>query len=81
MRISRFSLSEKKGQIDSIFMSKRRGISFDLFTAQTINKFRGRQGFLSLIRCRMSLKIARNGEIPIPPATKIRFSYLGRKKW
>ena len=24
----------------------------------------------------MSLKIARNGEIPMPPATKIRFSYL-----
>jgi len=24
----------------------------------------------------MSFKIAKNGEIPMPPATKIRFSYL-----
>ena len=38
--------------------------------------FRGKQGFPSLVRWRMSLKIARNGEIPAPPATKIRFSYL-----
>ena len=38
--------------------------------------FRGKQGFPSLVRWRMSLKIARNGEIPMPPATKIRFSYL-----
>jgi hypothetical protein len=24
----------------------------------------------------MSLKIAKNGDIPIPPATRMRFSYL-----
>ena len=57
-------------------MVERRGSSFDLFTAQTIKIFRGKQGFLSRVRWRMSLKIARNGEIPMPPATKIRFSYL-----
>ena len=57
-------------------MVERRGSSFDLFTAQTIKMFRGKQGFPSLVRWRMSLKIARNGEIPMPPATKIRFSYL-----
>ena len=57
-------------------MEERRGSSFDLFTAQTIKMFRGKQGFPSLVRWRMSLKIAKNGEIPTPPATKIRFSYL-----
>ena len=57
-------------------MVERRGSSFDLFTAQTIKMFRGKQGFPSLVRWRMSLKIAKNGEIPTPPATKIRFSYL-----
>ena len=61
-------------------MPERRRIPFDLFTAQTINMFRGRQGFPSFIRWKMSLKIARNGEIPMPPATKIRFSYLENNK-
>ena len=79
MRISRFSFSEKNGQIDSISIAERRRISFDFFTAQTINMFRVRQGFPSFIRWKMSLKIARNGEIPMPPATKIRFSYLENK--
>ena len=38
--------------------------------------FRGKQDFPSLVRWKMSLKIAKNGEIPMPLATKIRFSYL-----
>lgn len=28
----------------------------------------------------MSLKIAKNGDIPMPPATKMRFSYLNAYK-
>lgn len=54
----------------------RRGISFDFFTAQTIKTFLGKQGLPSLTRWRISLKIAKKGEIPIPPATRMRFSYL-----
>ena len=38
--------------------------------------FQDKQGFHSLVRWRMSFKIAKNGEIPMLPATKIRFSYL-----
>ena len=57
-------------------MVERRGISSDFLTAHTINIFLGRQGFPSLTEWRMSLKMARKGEIPMPPATKIRFSYL-----
>jgi hypothetical protein len=79
MLMLRFSLSEKNGQIDSMSVVERRESSFDVFTAQTSKMFRGRQGFPSLTRWRMSLKIARNGEIPMPPATKIRCSYLQNK--
>ena len=57
-------------------MVERRGSSSDLCTAQTIKMFQGKQGFHSLVQWRMSLKIAWNGEIPMPLATKIRFSYL-----
>ena len=57
-------------------MVERRGSSFDFCTTQTIKMFQDKQGFHSLVRWRMSFKIAKNGEIPMPPATKIRFSYL-----
>ena len=42
--------------------------------------FRGKQDFPSLVRWRMSLKIARNGDTPTPPATKRRFSYLENQR-
>lgn len=73
-----FTLSEKNGQIFSMSMVERSGSSSDFFTAQTTKIFRGRQGFPSLTRWRISLNIARKGESPIPPATSTRFSYLTR---
>lgn len=79
MWISIFTLSEKKGQIASMSMVERSGSSFDFFTAQTSKILLGRQGFPSLTRWRISLNIARKGESPIPPATNMRFSYLGEQ--
>lgn len=80
MLVSIFILLEKFGLIDSMSKSDRRESSSDFLIAQTINIFLGIQGFPSLIRRRTSLKTARNGEIPMPPATKIRFSYLSEHK-
>ena len=70
------SLSAKNGQMESTLRVERRGSSDEFLIAQTTKIFFGKHGFPSLIRWRMSLKMARNGEIPIPPATNIRFSYL-----
>ena len=57
----------------------RSGSSSDVLTAHIINTSLGIHGLESLIRLRISLKTARKGDIPIPPATKIRFSYLKKR--
>jgi hypothetical protein len=67
----------ENGQIDSMPIAEKIESSFDPFTAQTSKTCLGRQGFFSLERLIISLKIAKNGEIPLPPATNISFSYLG----
>lgn len=56
--------------------TERRESSLDFLTAQMMSTFFGTQGLPSLIRRQMSLMIAKNGEMPMPPATRIRFSYL-----
>ena len=70
------SLSAKNGQIESTLRVERRGSSSEVLIAQTTKIFFGKHVFPSLMRWRTSLKMARKGEIPIPPATKIKFSYL-----
>lgn len=62
--------------MDCALTAEIRESSFDFLTAQTINTFFGKQGLLSFIRLMISLNMAKNGEIPMPPATRIRFSYL-----
>lgn len=77
---SMFNLSETNEEIDSTPLAEKRESSFDVFTAQTSKTFLGKSDFLSLVRWRISLKIAKNGEIPLPPATNISFSYLKEDK-
>lgn len=60
-------------------IDERRESSSEFLIAQITKTFFGRQAFPSLFLCRISLKMAKNGEIPIPPATKTRFSYLQSK--
>jgi len=57
-------------------MADRRESSSEFLMAQTTKTLLGKQAFPSLLRCRISLKMAKKGVIPIPPATKTRFSYL-----
>jgi len=48
----------------------------DFLTDQRTSTFLGMHCLPSSILWIMSLKIAKNGDIPMPPATKMRFSYL-----
>lgn len=66
--------------MEGMSMDERRESSSEFLIAQITKTFFGRQAFPSLFLCRISLMMAKNGEIPIPPATKTRFSYLQPKK-
>lgn len=76
MLISRFSFLEKKGQMEGMSIAERRDSSSEFLIAHITKTLLGKQALPSLLRCRISLKMAKNGVIPIPPATKTRFSYL-----
>lgn len=78
--ISRCNLSKKDGEMDRKSTAERRENSFDFLTAQTTKMFFGKQRFPSLIRWMMSLNMAKKGDIPMPPATRIRFSYLNKSE-
>lgn len=65
--------------MDSMSRVESRGSSSDFLMAQMRRTLLGRHGFPSLTRWRTSLKMAKNGETPIPPATRMRFSYLPEK--
>lgn len=65
--------------MEGISIAERRESSSDFLIAHITNTLFGKQAIPSLFRCRISLNMAKKGEIPIPPAIKTRFSYLQSK--
>jgi len=62
--------------MEGMSIAESRESSSEFLMAHTTKTLPGKQSFPSLLRCRISLKMAKKGVIPIPPATNTRFSYL-----
>ena len=74
--ISKRNLSETDELMVCASTADKRESSLDFFTDHRTSTFLGMHCLPSSILWIMSLKIAKNGDIPIPPATRMRFSYL-----
>lgn len=78
--MSRCSLSETDELMNCASTAERSESSLDFFTDHSTSTFLGMHGLPSSILWIMSLRIARNGDMPMPPATRMRFSYLNKYK-
>jgi hypothetical protein len=78
--ISRRNLSETDEVMVCASTADKRESSLDFLTDHNTSTFLGMHCLPSSILWIMSLRIAKNGDIPMPPATRMRFSYLNGER-